>query len=319
MMKRKLLKALNLAAASLLPPLDRRRDRMVVLAFHSVLPDMSALEANVLDPYQPLTLADVETVATTLQQRGYRFVTGRDLASGSMSAAVSGPAAWLTFDDGYANNLQLAPLLQRLGVPATIFVATANVDRAEAYWWDVLFRESQRRGVAPREISLRREALKTLAPDRIRAEVSAAFGEAAFRPTGDLDRPMTAAELSALAANPLIEIGNHTHLHTILPRVDARSQRADIATCQNRLTAITGRAPTTIAYPNGNATGETLDAARSAGLSVGVTCTPRAFALTARAKAPDDLMEIGRFAGLHHGVLFRELKLATARLKIGAA
>ena len=130
-MKQKLLKALELLAASVLPPLDRRSDMMVVLAFHSVLPDISALDADVLDPYQPLTLADVDEVVTILQRRKYHFVSGRDLASGP----VEGPAAWLTFDDGYANNLQLVPLLQCLGVPATIFVATANIDKAESYWW----------------------------------------------------------------------------------------------------------------------------------------------------------------------------------------
>ena len=41
-------------------------------------------------------------------------------------------AVSLTFDDGYANNLQLAyPLLRRYGVHATIFVSTACVETGQ--------------------------------------------------------------------------------------------------------------------------------------------------------------------------------------------
>jgi peptidoglycan/xylan/chitin deacetylase (PgdA/CDA1 family) len=311
-MKQRILKALNLVAASIWGPLDGASDKMVVLAFHSVLPDLSALNADVIDPYQPLTLADVEEVATALQSRGYRFVTGQDVAAGP----DDGPVAWLTFDDGYANNLQLVPLLERLGLPATIFVATANIDLAEAFWWDVLFREGKLRGIAPAEIEKRRETLKTLPPQRIVKELKADFGSAAFRPIGDLDRPMTPAEVCMLAAHPLIEIGNHTHHHTILPKADAFTQAADIKKCQARLSKITGKIPTTIAYPNGHCTQATLDAAKAAGLLVGVTCTPRAFTLSRAAAGSDELMSIGRFSGLRHGVINRELRLATARKAI---
>lgn len=314
-MKQKITKALNLMAASIGGTLDGASDRMVGLAFHSVLPDISALNADVIDPFQPMTLADVEEVARSLQRRGYRFVTGQDVAAGS----VEGPAAWLTFDDGYANNLQLVPLLERLGVPATIFVATANMDLGEAYWWDVLYRESRRRGVAYGEISQRREALKRFVPQQIAEELKAEFGAEAFRPMGELDRPMTHAEVSTLAAHSLVEIGNHTHLHTILPRVDASTQQADIKMCQERLTAVTGKVATTIAYPNGECTQATLDAAKAVGLLVGVTCAPSSFALERAVAGSNDVMAIGRFAGLRHGVIGRELKLATARKKVLAA
>ncbi len=51
------------------------------------------------------------------------------------------PAVAVTFDDGYANNLhQAAPLLERAGVPATVFVASGFVGREDESWWDALER-----------------------------------------------------------------------------------------------------------------------------------------------------------------------------------
>jgi peptidoglycan/xylan/chitin deacetylase (PgdA/CDA1 family) len=45
----------------------------------------------------------------------------------------------VTFDDGYADNLRNAkPLLERLGVPATVFIASGFIGREREFWWDEL-------------------------------------------------------------------------------------------------------------------------------------------------------------------------------------
>ncbi len=47
----------------------------------------------------------------------------------------------VTFDDGYADNLDLGePLLERHGVPATLFVTTSYMDGEREFWWDDLER-----------------------------------------------------------------------------------------------------------------------------------------------------------------------------------
>ncbi len=49
------------------------------------------------------------------------------------------PAVAVTFDDGYVDNLQAAkPALERVGIPATVFVATGFVGGARQFWWDEL-------------------------------------------------------------------------------------------------------------------------------------------------------------------------------------
>lgn len=50
-------------------------------------------------------------------------------------------AVCITFDDGYMDNFVNAlPILQELDIPATIFVATANINTCEEFWWDELER-----------------------------------------------------------------------------------------------------------------------------------------------------------------------------------
>ena len=43
----------------------------------------------------------------------------------------------VTFDDGYLDNFTIAaPILKKLGVPATFFVVTEKVGAQAPYWWD---------------------------------------------------------------------------------------------------------------------------------------------------------------------------------------
>ena len=48
-------------------------------------------------------------------------------------------AVAVTFDDGYEDNAAVAaPVLERLDIPATIFVTTDAVGRSQSFWWDEL-------------------------------------------------------------------------------------------------------------------------------------------------------------------------------------
>ena len=45
----------------------------------------------------------------------------------------------VTFDDGYRDNYENAfPVLQRYGIPATIFLTTGNIDSKEPLWFERL-------------------------------------------------------------------------------------------------------------------------------------------------------------------------------------
>lgn len=61
----------------------------------------------------------------------------------------------ITFDDGYADNLYNAkPLLERYNIPATVFVATGNLEYEREFWWDELDRLLLQPGQLPKILHL---------------------------------------------------------------------------------------------------------------------------------------------------------------------
>jgi peptidoglycan/xylan/chitin deacetylase (PgdA/CDA1 family) len=100
-------------------------DRLVVVQHHHVgRPPAAARYRRMF-----VTPALLSFQVRLLRAAGYTFWTLRD------AVGMPGRRAVLTFDDGYLDNIvEGAPLLDRLGVPATIFVVSADVGRAQVRW-----------------------------------------------------------------------------------------------------------------------------------------------------------------------------------------
>jgi peptidoglycan/xylan/chitin deacetylase (PgdA/CDA1 family) len=102
---------------------------VIVLLYHRIAePDVDPLLLSV----SPRRFADQLQV---LRQRALP-VRLRDLTN---HVGKEGPAVVVTFDDGYADNLEAAePLLRSGGVPVTVFVATGSLGAPTGFWWDEL-------------------------------------------------------------------------------------------------------------------------------------------------------------------------------------
>lgn len=65
----------------------------------------------------------------------------REMSAAAQEGRLPPRAVALTFDDGYRDNLENAkPLLERSGIPATVFVATGYLNGTRELWWDALER-----------------------------------------------------------------------------------------------------------------------------------------------------------------------------------
>ncbi|WP_456444276.1 polysaccharide deacetylase family protein [Thiolapillus sp.] len=247
-----------------------RRDRPAVLGFlfHGLFEDDREIDAHHLDAQQGITLAHMRRFIEEFLEAGYRFTSPEQSDRG---LAPDGLYAWITFDDGYANNLRMLPLLEEYDIPATFYITTGNVEQQECFWWDVVYRERIRRGAQKTEISREQKMLKDKHHLDIVTYLIEKFGDNCLNPWSDTDRPMTIAELQEFASHSLVYIGNHTRNHYLLDRYTDTEVLEQIQLAQNDISQWTGRKPISIAYPNGNFSGQALSAARASGLACGLT------------------------------------------------
>jgi len=198
----------------------------------------------------------------------------------------------ITFDDGYADNLHAAlPILERHDVPATIFVATAFLDRPN-FWWDRLAAltlslsaptTSQAKStLVGLELTHDHQRLHEELYGRLVGCEPSAIEDALDRLSTDLTdiddlddaRPLSSDELVELAAHPLISIGAHTSTHPHLTWLDRPAARAEILRGNQALDKLIGPGHRPLAYPYGDAGRSTARIARDLGFRHAVTTEP---------------------------------------------
>jgi peptidoglycan/xylan/chitin deacetylase (PgdA/CDA1 family) len=196
----------------------------------------------------------------------------------------------VTFDDGYADNLlAAAPLLERHGVPATVFVTSGMVGARHEFWWD----EVERIAFSPRTLeppvpwvpmswrdadgapvprpgpgwligasetpTSRHRLFRSLigalrplsAPERRRRLEVLRSWAGVSEAARDSHRALSADELRALARRPGITVGSHTVTHPQLSAQPPAAQRAELTESRRALQAALERPVRAVAYPFG--------------------------------------------------------------------
>lgn len=175
----------------------------------------------------------------------------------------------ITFDDGYLDNHAVAfPVLQKLGLHATFFVATDYL--GNGIMFNDIMIEAARQASGPEldltwlglntrptgSIAERRHLaieltnlVKYMPYEQRKATCQRVWEQVA----GHAPYPslmMTADHVADLSRAGMT-IGGHTHTHPILTRVPLDLAREDIRQNFECLKGITGQSPTLFAYPNG--------------------------------------------------------------------
>lgn len=237
------------------------RSRLTVLIYHRVL-----AAPDPLRPGEP-TPAEFETRLRWLKAH-FNALPLADAVAGLQAGRLPARPLAITFDDGYRDNHDLAaPILARLGVPATFFVATGFLDGGIMFNDVVIEAVRQARGDALDLGALglgnhplgndgeRRQAIAAILraikprPPGERGELAARIAAAAGA-TLPRDLMMRAEQVAALHRSGMT-VGAHTVTHPILARTDAATARGEIESGRRRLEAIIGARVGLFAYPNG--------------------------------------------------------------------
>lgn len=225
-----------------------------VLLFHQLF--TSEAEAAVAPglPFEGFTTALLLELILTLQSAGYRFV--------APDAPWGGRQAVLTFDDGYASVRHALPICETYEVPLVLAVTTTPVATGRAFWWDERWHQLRQHGLSPSSASREINRMKAHPPTSSAA------------PRGELDRPLSVAELQALATHRLVTLANHTHTHPPLTRCTDDRAVAELNACADHLLRWCGRTPSVLCYPNGDVSDSVVSLARARGYTQAYTTQP---------------------------------------------
>jgi peptidoglycan/xylan/chitin deacetylase (PgdA/CDA1 family) len=199
--------------------------------------------------------------------RLYRFVAIDDVRGFLSGERRVNGACHVTFDDGDRSFVEVAlPVLEALGVPATLFVAPGVLASGRNYWFQELHYVRQRVDAAAirRQIAVQMAwDYAQLAPHSINVLFKALPLAAMWQVIDALEQahglpPAPAANISLeeaarLDRHPLVTIGAHSLTHPVLANESDAEAGRQIAGSVEQLAALLGRPVRDFAYPNGAA------------------------------------------------------------------
>ena len=267
------------------------RDHLLILAYHGVVEapagmadwcviGLTAFRQQLLYLQHHFDILPLHEAVWKWQQHSLRRAT-----------------AIITFDDGFQNNFDYAfPVLNELGLPATIFLSTSFIGTDDTIWFCRLNRAIEGsvlhyfrwRGlrfdistVARREETSRilMARLKQLSHPELEKEVDTVVeclgvpGRSPVPLTSPY-RMLDATSIKKMQDSGLLTFGAHSHSHAVLSLLSVAEQERELALSLGRVKELTGRSCNIFAYPNGrhhDYTQQTLELLKKNGVCTAVT------------------------------------------------
>lgn len=241
-----------------------------------------------------LTYHRIGSAATFEQQMRHLAQRYKAVSMAELFAVFEGKrtlpprAVMVTFDDAYQDFANDAwPIMQRYGIPATVFVATAFPDQPErVFWWDrlqlALSRTTQTTLTQSPwgQLPLDTTAQRTTAYKRLRDHVKTLPHQEAMALVDRLYRalgspPVTNDVLGWDALRRLakegVTLGAHTQTHPLMNRVSPDEAVAEAFASLRDLEREIGPVYPTFAYPNGSFTNAVVDKLKAGGMALAFT------------------------------------------------
>jgi peptidoglycan/xylan/chitin deacetylase (PgdA/CDA1 family) len=247
------------------------RSQLRILCYHG----FSIADEHELAPYVFMRLETFARRMRILHKRGLTVVSLDEAIERLRADAITNSETVITFDDGWASNLLVMPILERYGFPACIYITTEHLSAGAEAFNVIVTQMVQRsrvasialRNIHPQidgEYNVARDpaaatALLLTAAGRIgslqeRQRLLAPLAEAlgvdysAFVAGGRF-RFLSKEQITALAKKG-VSIQLHTHTHQ-LPSTNFDEMVNEIQQNRTAITELTGVEPKHFCYPSG--------------------------------------------------------------------
>lgn len=246
--------------------LAARRESLAVLCYHRVLDAGDPVRARahpalftsthiferqmdlLADQFHPVTLSEA-----------IRWIEGY--------GDIPRRAALVTFDDGWSDTYAHAfPVMNRLGIPGAVFLATGFIGTGERQWADITYESIIARGDA-RTASREVERLKTM-PSQ--ARVIKQLKNASSASVDGIPN-LTWPQIDEMARHGF-EFGSHTRTHLILPHEPTQDILRELLLSAGDMKVRLGSRPSAFVYPDGQFDDRTMRLVRDAGYGCAFSC-----------------------------------------------
>lgn len=285
-----------------------RNARLSILIYHRVL-----AAQDPIFPHEP-TAATFDAQISRLKAV-FNVLPLAEAVARLKAGTLPARAACITFDDGYADNVtQALPILQKHGLHATFFIATAYLDGGRMFNDTVIeaVRHCREDEIDLDMLGLGRHRLGT--PQDKLAAIAGILPKVKYLPMAQReekvaelarmlgntplpdDLMMSASQLKALHAAGM-GIGGHTARHPILAGLDRAAAQDEIMEGKAFLEAMLGEKITLFAYPNGKPGTDYLP--QQAGLVRELGFEAAVSTRWGSARQADDVFQLPRFTPWH--------------------
>lgn len=250
-----------------------------ILMFHRVQPAEEIVRPSAYwDRGTLITTEKLAGVLSGLREQGKHVVPLLELVQRTMEGRPTRELVTLTFDDGYADNIEHAvPILREHGCVATFFpvlgpALSNDVLPLDKYYLllDRMVMSSNARH--ERLVGPSKEEFITASRGRQYELLDAMSVD----PSSGLSVPplyMSMGQLKALFADGH-DVGVHTRWHQLLPLMSEEEVRSELSFGLDILVTNFGNGPFPLAYPDGRSDARVRDIARALGYACGLGVVP---------------------------------------------
>ena len=269
----------------------QEKNSLLIFNFHGLFNNKKEINQNLVDPQTWITTNQFQQFLEYFLKHNYSFVSINDILDG---LDINNKYIMITFDDGYYNNNYALPILKKYQIPALFFISTNHIKQNKCFWWDIIYRERIKSRTSKKEIVYEQNQLKSKTNEEIEQYIIEKFGEKAFEPKSDIDRPFTTSELKNFSKEKYVFLGNHTHNHAILTNCSSNEIKTQILEAQKFIKDNTEITPKAISYPNGDYSDEIIKISKEIGIELGITTEYRKNKLPINHQT-NNIMNLGRF------------------------
>lgn len=267
---------------------DRRTGRnLIILNFHRILPaDSPVLQKHLALRSLIVKQSNFEMLLQFLKKHFCICSLAEFAQFTRQERGVTKLYCILTFDDGYADFMHYAwPVLQSQKIPVTMFLPTALIGTAHAFWWDRLYhrcmhlerlgRNEKFNGATP----LLQQLVKVPVPKRAPliyqlieffqswplAKVQALLDDLENGQRGDEKNVLMNWDEVETLRKSGVHFGSHTRHHLNLAAISQESLQEEVALSRQDLETRLHETIDTFSFPGGHFSPEALEAVVKAG------------------------------------------------------